>query len=63
MSNPSAKEQMLKLARELPEDATLEDAMDRQFLLYKIERGIQQANSGQKISQSAARSRMDQWLK
>ncbi len=63
MSKSSAKEQVIKLAQELPEDATLEDAMDRLFLLYKVERGIEQANSGQKVSQAEARRRMDQWLK
>ena len=63
MSKSSAKEQVIKLAQELPEDATLEDAMDRLFLLYKVEGGIEQANSGQKVSQAEARRRMDQWLK
>ena len=63
MSKQSAKEQIIKLAQELPEDATLEDAMDRLFLLYKVERGIEQASSGQKVSQAEARRRMDQWLK
>jgi len=63
MSKQSAKEQMIRLAQELPEDATLEDAMDRLFLLYKVEQGIEQANSGQKVSQADARRRMDQWLK
>ena len=63
MSKQSAKEQMIKLAQELPEDATLEDAMDRLFLLYKVDRGIEQASSGHKVSQAEARRRMDQWLK
>lgn len=63
MSRSSAKEQMIKLAQELPEDATLEDAIDRLFFLYKVERGIEQASSGQKVSQAEARRRMDQWLK
>ena len=63
MSKQSAKEQMIKLAQELPEDATWEDAMDRLFLLYKVERGIEQASSGQKVSQAEACRRMDQWLK
>ena len=63
MSKQSAKEKMIKLAQELPEDATLEDAMDRLFLLYKVERGIEQASSGEKASQSDARRRMDHWLK
>ena len=63
MCKQSAKEQLIKLAQELPEDVTLEDAMDRLFLLYKVEHGIEQASSGQKVSQAEARRRMDQLRK
>ena len=63
MSKQTAKEQLIKLVQELPEDATLEDAMDRLFLLYKVEQGIEQASSSQKVSQAEARRRMNQWLK
>jgi len=58
----STKEQMLKVIRELPNDATVEDAMERLYLLYKVERGIAQAEAGQKVSQEEARSRMARWL-
>lgn len=57
------KEQMLKAIQELPADATVEDAMERLYLLEKIERGIAQADAGQKISQDEARRRMARWLK
>jgi hypothetical protein len=57
------KEQVLKAIQELPQDATLEDAMERLYLLYKVERGIKQADAGQKISQGEAKKRMNKWLK
>jgi hypothetical protein len=57
------KEKMLKAIQELPDDATVEDAMDRLYLLYKVERGIAQAGAGQKISQEEARRRMAKWLR
>ena len=63
MSKQTAKEQLIKLVQELPEDATLEDAMDRLFLLNTVEQGIEQASSSQKVSQAEARRRMNQWLK
>ena len=63
MSKQTAKEQLIKLVQELPEDAALEDAMDRLFLLYKVEQCIEQASSGQKVSQAEARRLMNQWLK
>ena len=58
----TTKEQMLQAIRELPNDATVEDAMERLYLLYKVERGIAQAEAGQKVSQEEARKRMARWL-
>jgi len=58
----TTKEQMLQAIRELPNDATVEDAMERLYLLYKVERGIAQADAGQKVSQEEARARMARWL-
>ena len=54
----TVKEQVLKAIQELPQDATVEDAMERLYLLYKVERGIKQADAGLKISQEEAKKRM-----
>jgi hypothetical protein len=58
----TTKEQMLQAIRELPDEATVEDAMERLYLLYKIDRRIAQADIGQKVSQEEARTRMARWL-
>lgn len=39
MAEPSAKQLALHALEQLPEDATLEDAMERLYLLESIERG------------------------
>ena len=57
------KQQILKAIKELPEDAGVEDALDRLYLLYKVERGLQQADSGELLSQEEVRLRMAKWLK
>lgn len=57
------KKQILKAIEELPDDASVEDALERLYLLYKIERGIRQADAGDLISQEEARRRMERWLK
>ena len=57
------KLQILKAIQELPDDATVEDALERLYLLYKIERGESQANAGELITQAEARERMAKWLK
>jgi predicted transcriptional regulator len=59
----NTKEQILKALNELPDDATVEDAMERLYVLYKIERGIAQADAGQTVTQVEARQRMARWLK
>jgi predicted transcriptional regulator len=57
------REEMVKAIQDLPADATIEDAMERLYLLAKIERGLAQAEAGQKVSQEEARRRMARWLR
>lgn len=59
----TVKEKVLHAVQDLPEDASIEDAMERLFFLSKIEKGIQQADSGQTISHAEVRERMAKWLK
>ena len=63
MSTQSVKDQILKAIQDLPDDATVESAMERLYLLYKIEQGIEQADRGQVVSQEKVKRRMEQWLK
>ncbi|MBT9149092.1 MAG: hypothetical protein DDT27_01013 [Dehalococcoidia bacterium] len=59
----TVKEQVLKAIEGLPQDASIEDAMERLYLLHKVERGVSQADAGQKVSQEEAKERMKQWLR
>ena len=59
----TAKEKVLHAVQDLPEDASIENAMERLFFLLKIEKGIQQADSGQTLSHAEVRQRMVKWLK
>jgi predicted transcriptional regulator len=56
------KQQILKAIEDLPDDASVEDAIDRLYLLYKIDKGIRQADRGELVSQEEARQRIDKWL-
>jgi predicted transcriptional regulator len=56
------KEQILRAIEELPEDATVEDAMERLYLLLKIERGIAQADAGEVISHDSALDLVKRWV-
>lgn len=54
----TTKEKVLQAVNKLPDDASIEDAMDRLLFLAKIERGLQQADAGQTISHSEVKKRM-----
>lgn len=58
-----ASQNIVKIMKELPKEATILDAMGKLFLLYKIEKGIKQADSGRKISHEETIKRMEKWLK
>ncbi|MCF7855908.1 MAG: hypothetical protein K9N51_14005 [Candidatus Pacebacteria bacterium] len=57
----TVKEKVVHAVQELPEDASIEDAMERLFFLSKIEKGIQQADSGQTLSHAQVKERMAKW--
>jgi len=57
------KAQMIKALQSLPEDATIDDAMERLYILAKIEIGLAQANAGDVVTQEEARRRMARGLK
>ncbi|MEN8150945.1 MAG: hypothetical protein ABFS86_14075 [Planctomycetota bacterium] len=58
----TSKQKSMKALEELPDDAGIEDALERLYLLYKVENGIRQADAGQVVSQDEARRRMAKWL-
>ena len=59
----SSKQEILDALADLPDNAGVQDALDRLYLLYKVEQGVQQADASQLISQEEARQRMAKWLK
>jgi predicted transcriptional regulator len=59
----TAKEKIIYAVESLPPDTTFEEAMERLLFLAKVERGIQQADSGETISHTEVKERMSKWLK
>ena len=49
MSGQSGKQLALEALRKLPDDATLEDAIERLCFLAKIEVGLRQSEAGELI--------------
>lgn len=59
----SEKQNILKAVKTLPEDTSIEEAMEKLYLLLKIEKGCRQADSGKTVSHAEAVKRMKKWLK
>ena len=47
MSASGVKKEILETVEQLPDDATVEDAMERLYFLAKVQRGLEQAEAGQ----------------
>ncbi len=57
METPEVKSEMVRVIQELPEDATVEDAMEQLYFLAKIERGLQQSDAGDTFSHDEIKAR------
>jgi len=57
METPQAKQEILRAIQELPEDASVEDAMERLYFLAKIERGLAESKAGNTISHEEIKAR------
>jgi predicted transcriptional regulator len=58
MAQVKPKERALEAIRDLPEDATVEDVMERLYFLAKVEEGLRQADAGRTISHEEAKRRI-----
>lgn len=58
----TTKERVLEAVSSLPEDAQIEDAMERLLVIAKVERGIKQADAGQVVSHEEVKQRLSKWL-
>lgn len=56
METPQVKNEMVRIVQELPDDATVEDAIERLYFLAKVERGLQQSE-GETISHEEIEAR------
>jgi predicted transcriptional regulator len=58
MAESSVKDRVIEAVRELPDDATVEDAMERLYVLAKIQKGLKQAEAAQTVSHEEAKRRI-----
>lgn len=58
MARQSAKQRVIEAVEGLPADATIEDAIERLYFLAKIQRGLEQADSGETLTHQEAKERL-----
>ncbi len=59
----TTKETIMEAVKGLPDNAAIEDAMERLLLLAKIERGVEQADAGETIPHDEIKQRFSKCLK
>jgi hypothetical protein len=57
----TTKEAIVKAMQELPEDADYEQAIERLYVLYKVEKGLAAAKAGDKVPLTEARKLAAKW--
>lgn len=58
MAAPTTKQKILEAVEQLPAEATIEDAMERLYVLAKIERGLEQLDAGDVVPHEEAKRRL-----
>lgn len=58
----SAKEEVIKIIEELPNNVTLEDIIRELSIKAKIEKGLDQLNNGKYYSHEEVREQFAKWL-
>jgi hypothetical protein len=58
----TTKQRILRAMEELPEDTTVEAAIERLLFVSQLERRLDELNEGRSISHEEALRRLDKWL-
>ena len=59
----TAKNRIAEILQDLPDDVSFENALYELYVTFKIEKGLEQADRGEGITQEDARQRFAEWLK
>ena len=62
MPTTISKGQIVQAVADLPEEATVDDAIERLLLLSKIEQGLEQAKRGETIPHEDVKPRMEEQI-
>ena len=58
MADAGAKKKILEVVERLPDDATIEDAIERLYFLAKVERGLRETDAGLTVPHLEAKQQL-----
>jgi len=58
MTEYGAKKKILQAVEQLPDDATIEDAIERLYFLAKIDKGLREADAGLTVPHDEVKKRL-----
>ena len=58
----TAKEEILELMKQIPDNLTVDEALERLQLLYDVQQGLEEAQRGDTVSHEEAKRMIDKWL-
>jgi len=58
----SIKQNVIDMVRRMPDGATVTDIMAELYVRQTIDKGLQQLDEGQSLSQEEVEQRLSQWL-
>ena len=61
MVETTVKDKVRRVVEDLPANASVEDAMERLYILYKVEQGRRQLDVGQGIAHEDVKKRLKKW--
>lgn len=62
MNEINTKQKIISAINEPPDKIKVEDAIEKLYLLYKIEKGLKQAEEGKTVPHDVVRDRLGKWL-
>ena len=57
-----SREEIEDIVHKLPEDTSIEEAMERLYIAAKVKKGLEQVEAGQEVTHQEARERLKKWL-
>ncbi len=59
----TGKEEIFELMKQIPDDLTVDEALEQLQLLYDVQKGLEEAERGETVSHEEAKQIIEKWLR